>query len=132
MNASVTQVQLQLALAAVGNYNRFLGQRKTRDTLVGAGQEDPFPMSGGGVNVIDVENHLGKAFVEDARGDLIGSLAGAQAVFDAPEFANGKRSEPEGHRKGNRSSSNSDHADRNQQSPAAHAQRAHGDQLTVG
>ncbi len=83
VDASVTQVQLQLALAAVGNYNRFLRQCQARDALVGAGQEDPLPTCGGGIDVIYVEDHSGESFIEDARSHLIGSLPGAQAVFDA-------------------------------------------------
>lgn len=41
VNASVAQVQLQLALVPVGHYNGLLSQRELGDTLVGAGQEHP-------------------------------------------------------------------------------------------
>ena len=48
VNASVSKMQLQLALCAVGNYNRFLGQSQAGDVLgVGTREKDPFPAGGG-------------------------------------------------------------------------------------
>jgi hypothetical protein len=89
-------------------------------------------MCGGGVDVVDVEDHAGESLVEDARRNLVGGLPGAQAVFDGAEGAHGKRAEPERHRKGDRSCADGQKSDRDEQAAAAHAERAHGDQFAIG
>ncbi len=90
MDAAIAQVQLQLALAAVGNYNRFLRQSEARDVLgVRPREKDTFPACGRGVDIVDVEDQAGETLVKDARRNLEGSLSGAQTVFQGAEGAHG-------------------------------------------
>jgi hypothetical protein len=71
VHAAVAQVQLQLALLRVGNYNRFFRQGQARILLrVRTRQEDAMPMGGDCRDILNVQNQMRKTLVENARLDL--------------------------------------------------------------
>ncbi len=115
VDASVAQVQLQLALTAVGNYNRFLRQSEARDVLcVRPREKDAFPARGGRVDIVHVEDEAWEALVEHPRRNLEGSLPGAQAVFQHAEGAHGQGPEPERHAKSDQGCAHGENADGDQ------------------
>src|SRR6202171_2762487 len=132
VDTSVTQVQLQLALAAVGHYNRFLRQSKAREVLcVGPRKKDTFPARGGRIDIVNVEDEVWEALVEDTRCNLEGSLPSAQAVFQGAESAHGQGPEPERHAKSDQCCAPGENADGDQYPAASEAEGRHGDALAI-
>ena len=98
VHAAVAEIELQLALIAVGHYNGVLRQRQARNVApIGLRQKDAVPIHGGGRDVLHIEHQVGKLLVENARLDLEGNLRTAQAFFERTQSANGNRAKPHGH-----------------------------------
>jgi hypothetical protein len=84
-----------------------------------------------GGNVVDVEDQVGEAFVEDAGLDGKGDLGSEEGGFGGAAGAEGEGSEPEGHKKGESGADKGENADGNENAFAADAQRSEGDDLAV-
>ncbi len=93
VRGAIDQMQVQ----SVGTFtddDAFPGQRDARIGGVGKiGHEDAFPYGGslGILDVLHVDNDLGKPFVENARLDFKGHLGSFESIFQMPERGLGSR-----------------------------------------
>src|SRR5260370_7512498 len=95
VHAATMQIELQLALIAVGYYNCVLCQRQARDVApIGFRQKAAMPVHGGGRDILYIEPPVRELFVEDARPDLQGTLCAAQPFCEGPRRAKGGRPQP--------------------------------------
>src|SRR5580700_5009188 len=92
MGGAAIEVELQLALFGLGNYNRTLRKGDLRAAFrSGFGEEYPVPMGAAGGNIVNVEDHAGKALVKDARLNREGDLRSDEVGFGVEEGAETKR-----------------------------------------
>ncbi len=90
MRGAGAEVQLEVAAIAAGNYNGVLRQREMRAVrCIRLRQEDAAPACGRGFDILNVENEMGEALVENTRLDSEGSLGGKHFRFEIVESAQG-------------------------------------------
>ncbi len=132
VSGAVVEVQLQLALLGLRNYNRTFREGDARTTLPACfSQENAVPPSAAGGDIVDVEDHLGEAFVEDARLHLKRDLRGDEIGLDGAESAQGQGSQPQCHQQGEHRTEHCQNADRPKDAFTADAQSGEGDDFTV-
>ena len=97
VGGAVVEMKLEFAEGGLGNYNGGFRESDLRGAAVGAslGEEDAVPVSAAGGKVVDVEDEVGKALVEDARLNGEGDLGSDEGGLCGAEGAEGEGGEPE-------------------------------------
>ena len=132
VGGTAVEVDLQLALLGLGNYNRTL-----RESDLGAAFRSGFsekhavPMGATGGNIVQIQDHVREALVEDARLNLEGDLRGDEVGFDVAEIAEAEGCEVGGHEQGEQRADEGDYADGDEDASAADAQGGESDDFAV-
>ncbi len=79
------------------------------------------PVGAAGGDIVDVEDHVGKTLVEDARLHLKRNLRGDEAGFDVAKGTEAPRGEDDSHEQGEHSTGNGEKADGEEDAFAADA-----------
>ena len=97
----------------------------------GLEKENAVPVGAAGGDIVDIENHVGKPLVEDARLYLERNLRSDEAGFDVAEGAEAARGEDYGHEKGENRTGNGEKADGEEDAFAADAEGSEGDDFAI-
>ncbi len=132
VGGAAVEMELQLALPGLGNYNRTFRKSDLVTALsAGFGEEDTVPACAAGGDVVDVENHVRESLIEDAGLNLKGDLGGDQTALDVAKGAEGEWREPEGHEESESSAEDGEYADGEENAFAADAESGDGDDFAV-
>lgn len=133
VSGAALEMELQLALPGLGNYNRILRQGDLGAAIsAGFREKNAVPLRAAGRNVVDVENQLGETLVKDARLDGERDLRGEEAGFESAVFVYGFRAEPKRHAKSKSRAGSGENADGQENAAAADAESGEGDDFAVG
>ena len=89
------------------------------------------PVGAAGGHVVDVEDEVGEALVENARLHLERDLRGDEGGFDIAEGAEAARGEEDGHHQGERRANDGENANGDEDALAADAEGGEGDDFAV-
>ena len=132
VSGAAVEVELQLAEGGFGNYNRAFRKSNLGATRsAGFGEEDAVPVCAAGGDVVDVEDQVREALVEDAGLNGKGDLGSDESGFGGTASAEGEGGEPEGHEKGECGADEGENPDGNKNAFTADAQRGESDDLAV-
>ena len=89
------------------------------------------PVRAAGGDVVDVEDHVGKALVEDTRLHLKRDLRGDEIGFDVAEGAKAARGEDQGHEQGEDGADDGENANGEEHALATDTQGGESDDFAV-
>ena len=132
VGGTTIEMELQLALPGLGNYNRTFRKSDLVSGLSASfSEKDAVPARAAGGDVVNVEDHVREALIEDAGLDEEGDLGADEATFDVAEGAKRERGKPEGHEEGKGSAEDGKDADGEEDTFAADAEGGDGDDFAV-
>jgi hypothetical protein len=133
VSGAAVEMEFEFAESGLGNYNCGFRKSDLRVAAVraGFGEEDAVPVGAAGGEVVDVEDEVREALVEDARLNGERDLGGVESTFDVAAGAEGERREPEGHERGENGADDCEKADGNENALAADAESGESDDLAV-
>lgn len=132
VSGAVIEVKLELAEGGFGHDNGAVRDRDLGTAFAAdIGEEDAVPVSAAGGNVVDVENHVRKAFLEDAGLNGKGDLRSDESGLNGTAGAEREGSEPESDEKGERRAYQGENADGKENALATDANGSESDDLAV-
>jgi hypothetical protein len=125
-------MQLELAERGFGDDDGVFGEGDAGARLAaGFEEKDAVPVGAAGGNVVDIENQVGKALVEDARLHLKRDLRGDEGSFDVAEGAKAEGREVGRRQKRESRADDGEDANGKEDAFAADAQGGEGDDFAV-
>ena len=132
VSGAVVEMELQLAEGRFGDYNRIFRKSDLGSGIrAGFGDEDAVPVCAAGSDVVDIQDQMREALVEDARLNCEGNLGSNESGLDVAAGAEGERGEPSGHHEGEQRADYRESAHRNKDAAAADAQGSECDDFAV-
>ena len=132
VGGAAVEMEFELALLGFGDDDGAFGERDARACFrAGFEEEDTVPVGAAGGDIVDIENHVGEALVEDAWLHLEGDLRGDEVGFNVAESAKAARGEDDSHKECENRADDSENAHREENALAADAEGREGDDFAV-
>ncbi len=132
VGGAAIEMEFEFSGGGFGDDDGAFGESDARAAFsAGFEEEDTVPVSAAGGDIVDVEDQVGEALVEDAGLHLERDLGSDEADFDVAERAEAARGEDEGHQECEHGADDSEQADGKKDAFAADAERGERNDLAV-